>query len=204
MHRQRWTRVSRFLRAALQDEFWPRQVETLVGRLAVPENALCAAGGTASFCDATTAKMLYAWGKLKSSGDSQMYPQGFNDMCGWNVRGMACGPGTYAIAAEKSAVTWGAAHNGELAYGMSGKKSSANPGKVLALEGMHTHDVAAGVGFTVFLVQAEEADLVEFPVWDVAAVDELQAGADEDDEAAKGAVKRKAPAAGAAAKKGRV
>jgi hypothetical protein len=56
---------------------------------------------------------------------------------------MACGPATYAIAGEKSAVTWGAAHNQELAYGRNGKKSSANPDKVMALEGMHTHQARA-------------------------------------------------------------
>jgi hypothetical protein len=114
-------------------------VDTLVNRLAVPDGALVAAGGTGTFCDATIAKTLYAWGKLKVSGDSQMYPLAFMDMSGWNVRSMACGPATYAIAGEKSAVTWGAAHNNELAYGRNGKKSSANPDKVMALEGMHTH-----------------------------------------------------------------
>lgn len=126
-----------------QDEFLPRKVETLTGRLAVPDRALVAAGGNATFCDATTAKFLYAWGKLKISGDGQMYPAAFQDMMGWNVRSMACGPATYAIAAETSAVTWGAAHNTELAYGRNGKKSSANPAKVMALEGMHTHQARA-------------------------------------------------------------
>ena len=123
----------------VQDEFSPRLVETLVNRLAVPENATVAAGGTASFCDATVAKMLYCWGKLKVSGDSQMYPILYDQLTGWNVRSMACGPGTFAVAAETSAVTWGAAHNQELAYGPTGKKSAANPDKVWALEGMHTH-----------------------------------------------------------------
>jgi hypothetical protein len=125
----------------VQDEWSPRLVDTLVNRLAVPEHALVAAGGTSSFCEATSAKSIYAWGKLKVSGDSQMYPQAFMDMAGWNVRSMACGPGTFAIAGEKSAVTWGAAHNNELAYGRNGKKSSANPGKVMDLEGMHTEQV---------------------------------------------------------------
>jgi hypothetical protein len=127
----------------VQDEFLPRLVDTLTGRLAVPEGALVAAGGNATFCDATVAKYLYAWGKLKISGDGQMYPAAFMDMTGWNVRSMACGPATYAIAAEKSAVTWGAAHNNELAYGRNGKKSSANPAKVMALEGMYTHQARA-------------------------------------------------------------
>lgn len=45
---------------------------------------------------------------------------------------MACGPATFAVAAEKSVITWGAATNQELGYGESGKKSSANPAKVRA------------------------------------------------------------------------
>ena len=125
----------------VQDEWIPRLVETLTNRLAVPDGAMVGAGGNASFCDATTVKTLYAWGKLKISGDGQMYPQAFMDMAGWNVRSIACGPATYAIAAEKSAVTWGAAHNNELAYGRNGKKSSANPAKVMNLEGFYTHQV---------------------------------------------------------------
>ena len=47
----------------------------------------------------------------------------------------------------------GQAQNGELAYGPAGKKSSANPDKVYALEGVHTHQVACGIGHTLFLVK---------------------------------------------------
>ena len=46
----------------------------------------------------------------------------------------------------------GQASNGELGYGPAGKKSSANPDKVQALEGVHTHQVACGIGHTLFLV----------------------------------------------------
>lgn len=79
------------------------------------------------------------------AGDSPAYAQAFMDMAGWNVRSMACGPGTFAIAGERSAVTWGAAHNNELAYGRNGKKSSANPGKVMELEGMYTHQARSAL-----------------------------------------------------------
>ena len=47
----------------------------------------------------------------------------------------------------------GQAQNGELGYGPAGKKSSANPDKVYALEGVHTHQVACGIGHTLFLVK---------------------------------------------------
>ncbi len=52
-----------------------------------------------------------------------------NDLVGWNVRHLACGPGTFACTADNSVITWGAGTNGELGYGPN-KKSSANPAKV--------------------------------------------------------------------------
>lgn len=48
------------------------------------------------------------------------------------LRSLSCGPGTFAVAADNSVITWGAATNGELGYGPSGKKSSARPDKVRA------------------------------------------------------------------------
>ncbi len=46
------------------------------------------------------------------------------------LRSLSCGPGTFAVAADSSVITWGAASNGELGYGPQGKKSSAIPGKL--------------------------------------------------------------------------
>jgi hypothetical protein len=66
--------------------------------------------------------------------------------------------------------------------------------------------VAAGVGFTLFLVEGEEADFTRFPTWKAETVDNLAiiGGADDEDEKVKGGAKRKAPGAKpAAAKKGR-
>lgn len=48
----------------------------------------------------------------------------------------------------------GQAHNGELGYGAHGKKSSANPDKCMALEGVHVHQVCAGWGGTPFGARA--------------------------------------------------
>ena len=48
----------------------------------------------------------------------------------------------------------GHATNGELAYGPGGKKSSAQPDKVPALEGVDTYAVAAGQAHTLFLVRS--------------------------------------------------
>ena len=53
---------------------------------------------------------LCAWGKLKTSGDSQMYPKMYMELSGWKIRHMACGGATFACAAHSedgdSVVTW--------------------------------------------------------------------------------------------------
>ena len=49
---------------------------------------------------------LCAWGKLKTSGDPNMYPKPFQDLSGWNIRSIACGNTTFAIAADQSVITW--------------------------------------------------------------------------------------------------
>jgi hypothetical protein len=67
--------------------------------------------------------------------------------------------------------------------------------------------VAAGVGFIMFLVQGEEADFERFPVWKAETVDNFatlgKADEEEEGKGAKGGTKRKAPAAKAGAKKAR-
>lgn len=44
----------------------------------------CGAGGTSTFCVAT-GPQLYAWGKLKVSGDNATHPMPLEDLSGWNV-----------------------------------------------------------------------------------------------------------------------
>lgn len=64
--------------------------------------------------------------------------------------------------------------------------------------------VAAGVGFIMFLTQLEEADLPSFPMWDAPVVDELATiggGDDEEDAKGKGGAKRKPVVAAAAGTK---
>jgi hypothetical protein len=139
-----------------QDELKPRRVEAFGGRLLVEPGAPLAAGSTSSFA-VGTGPQLYAWGKLKNSGDSLAAPVQFPDLSGWNLRHMSCGPGTFAVAADSSAIAWGFAIAGELGQGPGGKKSSVNPVKVDALEGAHCLCTAAGVGFTAFLVRDGDA-----------------------------------------------
>ena len=180
-----------------QDEMKPRLVETLTPpRMPVLPDAVVAAGSTSTFCT-MIGNMMCAWGKLKPSGDNMMYPTPMQDLAGWNIHSFACGATTFAAAAtygsEKSTITWG--HSGgysELGYGEGGKKSSANPDKCLALEGVDCYQVAMGVGHSLFLVDPEHEKVKNAPVW------EPTTDKDEDAPVAGGnavGTKRKAPAA---------
>jgi hypothetical protein len=51
--------------------------------------AQCGAGGTSTFCVAT-GPQLYAWGKLKVSGDNATHPMPLEDLSGWNVSVCVC------------------------------------------------------------------------------------------------------------------
>ena len=98
-----------------------------------------------------------------------MYPKPLMDLSGWNIRSIACGNLTNAVASETSAITWGAASYQELGYGPKGKKSSANPAKVDLLEGKLVHEVAAGVGQMLFLVDGKD-DVSSFEEWEAPEV----------------------------------
>ncbi|KAK9816923.1 hypothetical protein WJX72_007117 [[Myrmecia] bisecta] len=142
-----------------QDEFKPRQLDTFRGRILVSPHSIAACGTTSSFCNGT-GEQLFAWGKLKTSGDNTMYPKPYMDLAGWQIRHMACGAYTFAVAAhymsEQSTITWGQAQHAELGYGPTGKKSSASPDKCNALEGIYTDQVACGTGHMLFLVDPED------------------------------------------------
>lgn len=83
---------------------------------------------------------------------------------GWVVRDMSAGNVTYALCADEKCVTWGQAQYGELGYGPGGKKSSANPDIVPALDGVKTMRVACGMGHTMFVVDPS-TDMSKFPVF---------------------------------------
>lgn len=164
-----------------QDEHRPRLVETLVGRVSVPADAAVAAGGTSSFVT-TVGGQLYAWGKLKPSGENLMYPTPYMELAGWTIRSLACGTSTFAVAAqagaETSAITWGHTNGyAELGYGAGAKKSSANPDKCLALEPLDVYQVAMGFGHTMFLARGKDEDIQALPLWDPIPRDETTGAA---------------------------
>ena len=54
--------------------------------------------------------------------------------------------------ADDSVIGFGTAQYGELRFGPSGPKSSANPKKIDILEGMHAISVACGIGHSLIVV----------------------------------------------------
>lgn len=147
-----------------KDEFTPKMVEIQGGdRNLIPADAVLGAGSTSTWCSAAQGQ-LYAWGKLKVTGDNTMYPQPVLDLQGWTLRHLACGNTTFAAVGETSTITWGNGAYGELGYGPKGQKSSANPKLVDDLEGKLVHQVACGTGHTLFLIDAK--DVEGLPEWD--------------------------------------
>lgn len=69
-----------------------------------------------------------------------------------------------------------------------------------ALEGLHTEQVACGVGFTLFLVDAPEERLAKMPLWTAETVDPLVVAAPLDDEEGGGKKRKGEPAASKAKK----
>lgn len=145
---------------------------------------------------------LMAWGKLKVSGDNWMYPTPYMDLAGWNIHSMSCGATTFGVAAssgdEVSVITWGqSAGYSELGYGEGGKKSSANPDKCMALEGVKCYQVGMNAGFSLFLCDSEDEKVKSAPVH-VPKV-EVDAGGSASDKAGS---KRKASGGTVGSKKG--
>jgi hypothetical protein len=157
-----------------------------------PADCVVAAGSTSSWVSALMGQM-YCFGKVKTSGDNHMYPVPFLDLQGWNLRSIACGATTFVACGEDQAIAWGqGAGCGELGYGASGPKSSANPKLVDSLGGKTVHRVAAGVGHSLFLVDAKDA--VDLPVFEPEERPAGGAGGGATTAAAGGGAKRKAPA----------
>ena len=176
-----------------KDEFAPRMVEIQGGdRNLCPADCVVAAGSTSSWVSALMGQM-YCFGKIKTSGDNHMYPVPFLDLQGWNLRSIACGATTFVACGEDQAIAWGqGAGCGELGYGASGPKSSANPKLVDSLGGKTVHRVAAGVGHSLFLVDAKDA--VDLPVFEPEEGPAGGAGGAATAAASGGGAKRKAPA----------
>ena len=103
---------------------------------------------------------LYAFGKLKVSGDNTMYPMPQMDLQGWVLRDFASGFGavTFATCQEEMTVDMGRRREyGELGYGPEGKKSSACPDVVPSLQGRERL-WSRGVRTDLFLVKVRRRE----------------------------------------------
>lgn len=133
-----------------------------------------------------------------------MYPVPFMDLAGWDIKSMSCGSTTYGVAAtcgdEVSVITWGQSGGYyELGYGEDGKKSSANPDKCMALEGVECYQVGMNAGFSLFLCDPDNEKVKNAPLHDPKV--EIDAGGSA--AAEKAGTKRKSGAvASGKAKKG--
>ena len=101
---------------------------------------------------------MYCWGKIKTTGDNHMYPVPLLDLQGWNLRSVACGATTFAVCGETEAVTWGSAGDAASSDTDPRDPSRANPKIVDSMSGKMTHQVACGVGHTLFLVDPKDAE----------------------------------------------
>jgi len=147
-----------------------------------------------SVCSAA-APSLFMWGKVKgASQNAWMYPMAEEDLRGWSLKHFACGNTHNVAAADSSVISWGSAClSGELGFGEGGKKSSARPDKVSALEGAAVAQIACGVANSLLLVERSAA-VDALPEWAPLAALEEAADEDDDDEAAAPKAKGKAAA----------
>ena len=114
--------------------------------------------------------LLYFWGQSKSSGEATMYPKNIQDLCGWNIRHVACANKSIVVLADNSVISWGPSPTyGELGYGENKAKSSTIPQEMKLLDGIYIRTVACGFGHTLMIARDEtqaEMDLIaKLPSW---------------------------------------
>jgi len=114
--------------------------------------------------------LLHFWGQTKSSGEATMYPKLVQDLCGWNVRLVACANKSIVVAADNSLISWGPSPTyGELGYGENKAKSSTTPQEVKLLDGVYIRNVACGYGHSLMIAKdetdADKAKIDKLPKW---------------------------------------
>ncbi|CAM6093379.1 unnamed protein product [Calypogeia fissa] len=176
-----------------KDEWVPRAVDVFHQTNLLPPSAIIAAGASYSACTAGGGQ-LYMWGRVKATGDNWMYPKPVTDLSGWNIRSMDCGNTSSFAAADSSCISWGTAIYGELGYGPSGPKSSAQPKLVDSLEGMHIISVACGWGHSLIIADRSKLPEKLEKLETYSGHESAQEAADEEEEEEKPA--KKAPGRG--------
>ncbi|GAB5574614.1 protein RCC2 isoform X1 [Prionailurus iriomotensis] len=141
--------------AEQKDEMVPRLVKLFdfPGRGA----AQIYAGYTCSFAVSEVGGLFF-WGATNTSRESTMYPKAVQDLCGWRIRSLACGPrkSSIIVAADESTISWGPSPTfGELGYGDHKPKSSTAAQEVKTLDGIFTEQVAMGYAHSLVIARDE-------------------------------------------------
>lgn len=191
-----------------QKDVWtPKPLEEIRGR-----KACCGSASTAVFgwpvlrsgVVCTGAPSLYMMGRVRAaSQNAWMYPKTEDELRGWTLHTMALGAGHNVVHADDATITWGSGcSSGEL--GLTGKKSSSQPAKADALDGVGVAQVQCGIANTLLLVESSAA-VDKLPTFTPAPPSAAPATAEDADDAAdgkggKGKGKRPASAAPAGGK----
>jgi len=102
-----------------------------------------------------------------------MYPKNVQDLCGWNVRSVACSNRSIVVAADSTVISWGPSPTyGELGYGEGRPKSSTVPQEVKPLDGTYVHRVSCGFAHTLMIArddqEADKTNIEKLAKWPVA------------------------------------
>jgi len=133
-----------------EDELKPRKIEmkifTPVTDIACGSNYNVAVGAYG---------VLYSWGKIKSAGDSIMYPTPEKDLSGWKIASLSCGGASAMVVGDGKTIAWGQVADGELGFGVD-QKSSARPKIIEPLDGIVVKQLSCGYTHSFFLVEQNE------------------------------------------------
>ncbi|KAK6472391.1 protein RCC2-like protein [Huso huso] len=139
--------------AEQKDEMVPRLVKLFdfPGRGATQVHG----GYQCSFAVSETGALFF-WGVTNTSRESTMYPKAVQDLCGWKIRGLACGRSSIIIAADESSISWGPSPTfGELGYGDNKPKSSTTAQEIKTLDGIYAEQVAMGYSHSLVIARNE-------------------------------------------------
>jgi alpha-tubulin suppressor-like RCC1 family protein len=133
-----------------KDEFKPRKIE-----MKVFTPVIDIACGNSYNLAVGSFGVLYTWGKIKTGGDSIMYPTQERDLSGWKLSALACGGSSAMVLGDTNTIAWGAATDGELGFGPD-QKSSARPKIIEPLNEIVVKQLSCGHTHSFFLVEKNE------------------------------------------------
>lgn len=120
---------------------------------------------------------LYFWGIRKVNNEADLRPKLVQNVQGWKISTVACGPSSTIVAADyggdSSLITWGLSPtHGELGYGEGVPKSSSVSKKVESLDTATVLGVAMGLGNSLAIVKRNKKGLELLAKTDVLSPEE--------------------------------